>query len=215
MENKHIYVVLSSTASKFGRVIRLVTGDEYNHLSLALNSSLDDLCTFGRRKYTTPLNAGFVYEKLEYFTLNKHNTINVKIYKIPVTKRQYNKLIKILKEIKNDDEYMYNLFSALTYPFIGGFHLYKSYTCVEFVASVLDKSNIVHIEKAYKITPNEYGNLLSKYEYFSGNLLDVLNKSGDADEFFEHDRFRKVAKTNLVTVGKLSKRLGKKIMQGV
>lgn len=210
---RNVYVVLTSTKSKFGKVIRTFTGEQYNHLSISLNNDLSDLCTFGRRKYTTPLNAGFIYEKLEYFTLNKYNNINVKVYKIPVTDDQYKKLKNNIASIANDDEYMYNLFSALTYPFIGGFYTYKAYTCVEFVASVLDEVGIVELDRTCSITPNEYGNMLEKYEYYSGNLVNILNKSGNADEFFKNDKIYRAAWTNVRTVSKLTIRLGNKIKQ--
>lgn len=212
---KYIYVVLTSTASKFGKAIRLFTGDSYNHLSISLNNDLSDLCTFGRKRYRTPLNSGFVYEKLEYYTLNKYDNIGVKIYKIPVTAEQFENVEKGIEEIAHDDEYMYNLFSALTYPFIGGFHLHKAFTCVEFVASVLKEANVINIEKACKVTPNEYGNLLKEYEYYSGNLVDILEKSNDADDFFKRDRVIRVIIINIKTVGKLSIRLGNKIKKRV
>lgn len=212
MEDKSVYVVLTSTASKFGKIVRVITHNEYNHLALATTDDLSDICAFARRKYKTPLNAGFVHEKLEYYTLNDRNSIRTKVYKIPVTKKQYNKLVSVLNEIENDPEYMYNLFSAITYPFIGGFRTYKAYTCVEFVATVLDETGIVKVDKAHKITPEEYGNIIDKYEYYVGNLENIMKKSESIDyDFFTKDSLRKYVWVNTKTVAKLSKRLGSKI----
>lgn len=211
MKNR-IYVVLTSTSSKFGRVIRLLTGDEYNHLSISLHKDLSDMCTFARRKYTTPLNAGFMYEKLEYYTLNKYTDIGVRIYEIPVTKRQYNKVARLINNISNDDEYMYNLFSAITFPFLGGFHMYKTFTCVEFVAYLLYESDIIRDKKPCKYTPNEFGNLLNEYLYYDGNLLDILNNSNDASDFFKKESIEKLITMNTIVLYKLSRRLGSKIL---
>lgn len=212
----NVYVIMTSTLSKFGKVVRTLTGDEFNHLSISLNNDLSDMCAFARRKYKTPLDAGFVHERLEYYTLNGDNSVRAKIYKIPVTSKQYYRLSSLLTEIENDPEYMYNLFSALTYPFIGGFRTYKAYTCVEFVATVLDKTDIIHIDKAHKVTPEEYGNIISKYEYYVGNLEDIMCKSESIDyNFFIKDNLRRYLWINTKTVAKLSKRLGSKIKSKV
>lgn len=211
-ESKYVYVILTSTQSKFGKVIRAITKDTYNHMSIATLDDLSDICTFGRRKYSTPLNAGFTHERLEYYTLNKYNNIGVKLYKIPVSKNQYDKVVFELSKIENDTDYMYNLFSALTYPVLGGFRTYKAYTCVEFVATVLNKSGVVCIENAHKVTPNEYGNILNNYEYYIGNLEDILSESEAIDtEFFTKDNIKDYIIINLVTLAKLSVRLGAKI----
>ena len=210
--NKYIYVLLTSTPSKFGKIIRAVTHAEYNHVSMATNDELSDICTFARRKLKTPLNAGFTHERLEYYTRNKYSNIGVIVYKIPVTEEQYKDVTELLNEIENDKEYMYNLFSALTYPIIGGFRTYKAFTCVEFVASVLNKAGVITIDKAHKITPEEYGNILDDYKYYVGNLEDILKESESIDnEFFAHDNIKEYMLINTITLAKLAKRLGSKI----
>ena len=54
----------------------------------------------------------------------------VQIFEIPLTKKTYKKLKKYVKDLINhEDEYIYNYFSLLTYPFRKNVKVKKAYTC--------------------------------------------------------------------------------------
>lgn len=190
LADNFVYVMLSQTQSGFGRMIRKVTGNTYNHSSIAFDAELKHLYGFGRLKNRVPVVAGLVREYPERFTLNKVDSVPVVIYRIPVTRQQYQKGIRRVKEILNDPEvYLYNLFSVLTYPLFKGFRTYKAYTCSEFVVHILGIMGVKmnNGKSAHKYTPEQLMEVLRDYEIiYEGNLLDYVD---DATEhiptFFE------------------------------
>ena len=46
---KHIYIIQTSTPSKFGKMIRIITNAKYNHISVSLNKDLDPIYAFARK----------------------------------------------------------------------------------------------------------------------------------------------------------------------
>ena len=60
----NIYVLLTRSQSLLSRMIHRLTGDSFTHVSLALDSQLQTLCSFARRYSHTPLPAGLVHEDL-------------------------------------------------------------------------------------------------------------------------------------------------------
>lgn len=185
---RYIYLVFSSTPSRFGKMIRLVTGARFNHVSLAFDKDLSKLYSFGRKKNNIPLNAGLVKEYPERFSLNKVDFVEVQIYKIPVTKVQHNLGLFRLRQLIHDEKYLYNLFSVLFYPVFKGFYTYKAYTCVEFVIHMLEYMGVdISIEKpAYKYLPDEMLDIIDFPLAFEGNLLEYMQGViSDTGTFFD------------------------------
>ena len=97
MKEKYIYVILSSTHCRVGSFIRLVTRNKYNHASISLDPDFKKLYSFARYHQDAPLYAGFTEESpLRY--KNNYKYAGIKIYKIPVTKKQYNNTKKHIKK---------------------------------------------------------------------------------------------------------------------
>jgi hypothetical protein len=196
----YIYIVLSETPTKFGSVIRRFAKIQYNHASIAFDEKLLHLFSFGRRQYKNPLNAGLIKEYPERFTLRKHKSVNVRIYKVQVTEEQFKAGKKRILEIMTDrDGYLYNLFSVLSYPILRGFHTYKAYSCVEFVAHMLRHMGIgLNSEKSNcEFTPEEIGDHFVNDLFFEGNLLDYCDETPYSTEFFfERPKRIQTAKTS-------------------
>jgi len=183
----YIFLIISETPSRFGRVIRFFTKTKYNHASLAFDEGLRQLYSFGRRQNKVPLNAGLVKEYPERFSLGKVDCVNVRIYKIPVTRNQYLRGKRRIKQIMDDpDGYLYNLFSVLSYPIFHGFHTYKAYSCAEFVAHMLDYMGVVldGNKCEYEYTPQEIAESLDTQIVFEGNLLEYCNYEHSVPEYF-------------------------------
>ena len=165
----YIYVVLSKTPTKVGSAIRKLAGIKYNHASIAFDRELIQLYSFARRQYKNPLDAGLVREHPEWFSLRRHNRVDVRIYKIPVTREQYLKGKTRILEIKHDsDGYLYNLFSVLFFPFMKGFETYKAYSCAEFVAHMIRTMGI-------ELSPNKLDCMFTPQDIGEriGQLADV------------------------------------------
>lgn len=184
--NYYVYVVLSKTPTGFGRMIRIFGKINYNHASIAFDKELKELYSFARKQQQVPIVAGFVMEYPERFSLKTDIDVNIKIYRIPVTRNQYIMGKERIKQIANDDEYLYNLFSVLLFPFVHGFSTFKAYSCSEFVVHILKYMNInlKDDKKCCQYTPEEIGEIFHQYLYFKGNLLDYCSSNDTSCEYF-------------------------------
>lgn len=203
MYEKNIYVVISKTHTKFGGAIRFVTHTKYNHASIALDDNLDELYSFARKKYDSPMDSGLVKENVSRFTLCKYDDDTpVKIFKIPVTNVQYEKIKHKIALIASDNEYKYNLFSALTYPLFKGVKTYKALTCIEFVMNMLAETDVVFDKPECSYHPQDLEVLLKKYEYYCGQLVEYRNfdQDVDADFFSKSGIYEKAYKSVSVIV---------------
>lgn len=197
----YIYIVLSQTPTKFGRAIRKFAGITYNHASIAFEEDLRYLYSFGRYQHANPLNAGLVREHPERFTLRRYSLINVRIYRLPVTKAQFTLGKSRILQIKHDREgYLYNLFSVLSYPVLRGFGTYKAYSCAEFVAHMIRHMGIELTpgKRDYQLTPEEIGRRFHDNLIFEGNLLEYWQHAPSVrHNFFDHPGYRTTIKTSL------------------
>lgn len=196
----YIYIVISETPTKFGQVIRRFAKIKYNHASIAFEEDLTHLYSFGRYQQKNPLNAGLIREYPERFTLRCHSCINVRIYRVPVTKAQYTLGKSRVLEIRHDPEgYLYNLLSVLSYPILKGFHTYKAYSCAEFTAHMLRHMGILNEPEkmSCEYTPEALGERIKDRLLFEGNLLDYWTGAPEVrNDFFGNPGYRKTARTS-------------------
>ncbi|SHH57891.1 hypothetical protein SAMN02745823_00355 [Sporobacter termitidis DSM 10068] len=195
-----IYIVLSETPTGFGRVIRYFGKIKYNHASIAFDEKLRQLYSFGRRQYKNPLNAGLIREYPERFSLRRFSRVNVRIYRISVTREQYLLGKNRIREIRHDrDGYLYNLFSVLSFPLLKGFHTYKAYSCAEFVAHMVRTMGITlgAAKPDSAFTPEEIGDRVESRPFFEGNLLDYCASAPYIrDCFFDDPGYVRTARTS-------------------
>lgn len=134
---KYLYVLFSATPYRMGRLIRFVTGEPYNHVSIATEDDLRECYGFARRYYHTPFYGGFVTEQPNRYHHNG-STAAVRLYRLPLTQRQWEKLHARLTCMQNHPErFLYNHLSALTAPLHRKVRVRDAFTCAEFVVSIL------------------------------------------------------------------------------
>jgi len=204
--NYYVYVILSKTPTGFGKMIRKFGRIEYNHASIAFDKELKEMYSFGRKQHQVPIVAGFVMEYPERFSLKTNYQVNAMIYRIPVTRSQYILGKERIQQIANDDEYLYNLFSVLLFPFVHGFSTFKAYTCAEFVVHVLKYMNITlkDDKMCCQYTPEEIGEIFQQYLYFKGNLLDYCSTNSTSCEyFFQSPSYLRATLSSLHIIGRL------------
>ena len=56
---KKIYIILTFTGTALSRIIKLSTKDEFAHASIALDSELKEMYSFGRLNPYNPFFGGF------------------------------------------------------------------------------------------------------------------------------------------------------------
>ena len=96
---RNIYIIISKTPTKFGKLIRKLGHQKYNHASIALDDDLSHIYAFARKKHNAPLLGWLVRESLDRFTLRRDVSVPVIAFKIPVTDKQYEDIYNIVHEM--------------------------------------------------------------------------------------------------------------------
>ncbi len=178
MEEKMLYVVFSATPLKIGSMIRTVTGEKYNHVSISFSPSLKTLYSYARYYKKAPLYGGFVKENAERYQ-NKGKTADVFVCAIPITCKQCQILKKQLVSMaENHEQYRYNILSAALAPMSKRVIVPGCFTCIEFVTSMLSQIlPSVSAEKFYSI--EDLRRILLKYAVYSGPFPNIDGRSFD------------------------------------
>ena len=92
-----------------------------------------------------------------------------------MTEEEYKMVCDRVHEIENDKEYMYNFLSVITHPFKGGMNVYKSYSCVEFVAAILKMVDLNLSEDACRYLPDDLYLRYQEKIVFEGDLRDYMS----------------------------------------
>ena len=72
MNNKTlIYIVVTQTGTVLSRILKIVTKAEYNHVSISLDPSLDQMYSFGRKNAYNPIWGGMVQECPKWGTFKR------------------------------------------------------------------------------------------------------------------------------------------------
>lgn len=190
MEKKYnIYVLLTKTPLKTGKFIRKMTNFEYNHCSISFDKNFRTLYSFSRKYKNASLYSGLVTESSLRYTTENEDT-KVQIFKIPLTKKAYLKIKKYLNKLRsNEEDYIYNYFSFIAYPFHKKIKVKKAYTCCEFTVHILkDFCKMTHIGKNGYCSIKELSKNLEDYLIYEGPFY-VDNTSWDEDKYLEKQNF--------------------------
>lgn len=166
-EQKYLYILFSATPYRMGRMIRMVTGEPYNHVSLSLEEDLTEMYAFARRYYHTPFYGGFVTEKPTRFH-HRNATADIYLCRVPVTGEQWQSLRERLTQMGNrPHRYLYNHLSALAAPIHRKISIRDAYTCAEFVVSILGSVGLDFDPRRF-YTIGSIAQILSRYHIYTG-----------------------------------------------
>ena len=87
-----IYIVLAHTGTLLSRLIKMRTGAEYTHVSIALDENLKNMYSFGRKYSYIAFIGGFVREGANFGTFKRFYNTEISIYEVSVTEEQYKKV---------------------------------------------------------------------------------------------------------------------------
>ncbi|WP_304509654.1 YegS/Rv2252/BmrU family lipid kinase [Anaerotignum sp.] len=138
LNDGYLYVVLSSTGSAAGELIRKVTKKEYSHASLSFDQDLKTIISYngGENIYEPGLNQ----EMLEFF--NQKEDANIIIYKIKATKKQKSQALEEVRKI-NSFGSSYNLLGLIV-PYS---HRENIMFCSQFVYTILRAVGLHYFDK--------------------------------------------------------------------
>ena len=165
-----IYIVFSSTPTGMGRLIRLATRNQYNHVSLSFESDIQKLYSFARYHRTIPLYGGFVVESvLRYGSLADRS--RVKICRLTVEEPYFTYLRNYLDRLwREREEYIYNTPAALASLARLRADIPRAYTCASFVQEILVRCRLAGADSHRCPTIRRLERLLRPYEVYEGPL---------------------------------------------
>lgn len=183
-KTKAIYVMLSSTGTKFAKTIRKIGKQQFNHSSISLDPDLRRTYGFARPQHNAVLMGRLVRESLERYTLGTDEHVEIAVFKIPVTEEEYDWVKKELALRLNNEEYMYNLFSVLTYPLLKGYSVENMYTCIEFVAYIMKKLGYLLEKPACKYTPDDLLTYFDDRLVYRGDVRGLMTYNYTKKNYF-------------------------------
>ena len=182
---KYIYIVISRTQTGFAKLIRRFGSVDYNHSALGLDPQLTQLYAFARPMHHGIFLGRLVHENLDRYTLRKDRPVPVVIFRIPVTHVQYEGVRKTIRQISEDPEYIYNLFSVLTYPVFHGITRHKAFTCIEFVAYILKELGYPMEDKLSSYKPDDLLKILEPQIIYRGDFRKYMIRHTSDETYFE------------------------------
>lgn len=191
---KHLYIILSKTNTKLAKTIRLVANQNYSHVSISLEDDFSHIYAYGRTHLNAILSGGLVEESLDRYTLRKDIPVPIKILKFDINDYQYMWIKNKINEMFKNPDYMYNLYSIVTYPITKGIYVKNSFTCVEFAVYVMQYLGYLIDKPAYKYKPDELSQILDDYTIFEGDAREILPYIID-DDYYNKLNFDLIVKS--------------------
>ena len=87
--HKQIFIVITQTGTMLSRILKRITGAEYNHASLSLSQDLTRMYSFGRRHPYNPFWGGFVIESPHAGTFRRFSDTTAIILAVEITEERY------------------------------------------------------------------------------------------------------------------------------
>ena len=177
---KTIYLLLTKSNSFVSKAIYYMTQDDYTHISISFEESLQPMYSCARKYTYTPLPAGIKNESLISGFYLKNSSIPCALYRIKVTEDKYNKAKALLNKILEDEgDYKYNLMGLVLCHFELAYRRHHYYFCSDFVSEILAHSQILELPKMPSLMkPSDYL-LFEELEWlYKGNIHDLVQSRG-------------------------------------
>lgn len=173
---KKIYIILTYTGTILSKIIKYYTKDEFSHVSIALDSDLKEMYSFGRLNPYNPFLGSFIHEYINKGTFRRFKKTKAEVYSLFVTDEQYEKARKIIAYFnENKEKYKFNILGLICVSIHKKFKRKNMFYCAEFVKHVLKVSGISEVNELPEIIKPqdfkemqglrlEYEGLLRKYK---------------------------------------------------
>ena len=173
---RKIYIILTHTGTVLSQIIKYYTGDQFSHISIALDADLEEMYSFGRLHPYNPFWGSFVHEHINKGTFKRFKKTRAEVYSIFVTDEQYEKTEKVIAYFNNNKQkYRFNLIGLACVSINKRIIRKNTFYCAEFVKHILKFSGITEVNelpdiirpenfKELKGARLEYEGLLRKYK---------------------------------------------------
>lgn len=140
---RKIYIVLTYTGTVLSKIIKIYTGYEFSHVSIALDKELNEMYSFGRLNPYNPFWGGFVHEHINSGTFKRFKKTKTAIYSLEVNDEEYEKIQGIIIKIQNAEKpYKFNFLGLFAVALKLKIRKEHSFYCAEFVKYSLDNAGV-------------------------------------------------------------------------
>ena len=173
IRNDEVYIVLTATGTWFSRTIKWVTKAPLNHASLSFDRELKDVYSFGRKKLSNPIFAGFVQEN---FADPFYEDAPCAVYRLRVGENGRAEMRSLVNEMKrHPDRYRYHLLGLIGVLIRRRIPRENAYFCSHFVASLLERGDCRPVDKpSYFVTPADFESALEADQIYRGTVSGYL-----------------------------------------
>lgn len=162
--HKQIFIVITQTGTMLSRILKRITGAEYNHASLSLFQDLTRMYSFGRRHPYNPFWGGFVIESPHAGTFRRFSDTTAIILAVEITEERYAALEATLEAMwARREQFSYNLGGLLLAYFRILWKRSNCYYCSEFVEDTHAGISPAPFHSYIAVIPNTYAFLLPNY----------------------------------------------------
>ena len=139
----NIYIIVSQTGTMLSKILKFITGAQYNHVSLGLSNDLKTMYSFGRKNAYNPFWGGFVTESADFGTFKRFSKTQVIVLRINVGQQKQQEIAEQIKfMLENKKRYGYNYFGLCLAGFKIAHKSENRYYCSEFVRDILQKNGV-------------------------------------------------------------------------
>ena len=174
MEEEYIYLVFSKTSTWLSKLIGHFINSKYTHVTLSLDNNFNKMYTFSRVNPNNPFSGGLTIEDLSCGVYTKSKSTYCSIYKIKITKKQFEEVkIQLNKYYTSNIKYKYNFIGLFGVLFNKPIKRNRHMFCSQFVSNILINSNIHKFNKVPElIKPCDLLELESKELIYDGLLYN-------------------------------------------
>ncbi len=174
-DQRKIYILLSYTGTFPSRMIKLYTKKTFSHVSISLDKELTQLYSFGRKYLRFPFIGGFIQENPKIGVFALYPDTLCRLFEVTVSRKQF---LMIEREIKifisQKEKYNYNFVGLGALMLNRRIVMKDRFFCSQFVAKVLETSNVNLFDKASEfVTVEDFNIQLQKNPMiYEGNLQE-------------------------------------------
>lgn len=175
-QTKTVYILLTDTGTWFTRMIRLYTKAAHNHASIAFDSDLREVYSFGRKKPRNPFHGGFVRENLQGELFAE---AACSLYACEVDSEVYGQMKERIERMEREaSRYKYNLIGLFAVALKLEVERRDAFFCSQFVAWMLEAGGIKVADKpACQVTPVDLARERTFKPLYEGELQAYLKAS--------------------------------------
>jgi hypothetical protein len=175
-ETRQVYIVISQTGTVLSRILKRITGAEYNHASISLSGDLRTMYSFGRMNPYNPFWGGFVMESPYSGTFRRFSETKAVVLVVDIREEQYRALSRTLEEMWAKRRlYRYNFIGIVLAYFQIKRKRANCFYCSEFVGEILLQGGVDGMEQlASTIVQPIHFLSLPHTQVYSGKLREYV-----------------------------------------